>query len=166
MIDEGCGYLNSEYDDFCEKLRYLNVTANSYCVTIDDYLRRTDLIPSIVTSGAKGHVETMDMFFDKLNDRSNRLSDTQVESSIEHMNRYISSGQKIRHTGREQFVLVNCEGELKTSFGTLYLNTKPYADFKPFFAAFTFMFNEASLHECLKDLLELEALYDGCNDKN
>lgn len=156
MIDAGCGYLTAEYDDFCEKLRYLNEHSNCYCVTLDDYLRRTDLIPSIVASGAKGHVETMDMFFDKLNDRSNRLSSSHVELSIEQMNRYISSGQKIRHTGREQFVLVYCEGELKSSFGTLFLNTKPYADFKPFFSAFTFMFNEASLKECLKDLLSAE----------
>ncbi|KAE9521746.1 hypothetical protein AGLY_017857 [Aphis glycines] len=158
MIDAGCGYLTREYHEFCEQLRYLNATNNSYCVTLDDYLRRTDTIPSIVASGAKGHVETMDMFFDKLNDRSTRLSATQVESSIEQMNRYISSGQKIRHSGREQFVLVYCEGELKSMFGSLFLNTKPYADLKPFFSAFTFMFNEASLMECVKDLISTEIL--------
>lgn len=156
MMDVGCGYLNAEYDDFCEKLRYLNAQETSYCLTIDDYLRRTDRIPSIVASGAKGHVEFMDMFFDKLNGRSNRLSNSQVESSIVQINRYILSGRKIRHTAREQFVLVYCEDELKSSFGKLFLNTKPYADFKPFFSSCTFMFNEASLKECLKDLLSAE----------
>lgn len=152
MIEAGCGYLKREYVEFCKVLRELNETKNSYCITLDDLLQNTDTISSIVRSGAKGHDETMKMFFDKLYDNSTSLSENQTQSSIEQMNRYITSGQRLRQNGRTQFILIYCESELKSSFGTVFLNTVPYVDFKPFFSNFAFMFNEASLNECVTDL--------------
>lgn len=152
MIEAGCGYLKSEYDEFCTVLRKLNKTRNSYCITLDDLFRRTDTVSSIVESGAKGHSETMKMFFDKLHDNFIGLSDNQMQSSIDQMNRYITSGQRLRHNGRTQFILIYCMSEIKSSFGTVFLNSLPYVDFKPFFSNFAFMFNEASLNECIKDL--------------
>lgn len=153
MIEAGCGYLETEYRRFCQLLQTLNKTNNSYCITLDDILQKTDTIESIVESGAKGHAETMKMFFDKLYDNSMRLAANQTQTSIDQMNRYITSGQRLRHNGRTQFILIYCESELKSSFGTIFLNSLPYVDFKPYFANFTFMFNEASLNECVKDLI-------------
>lgn len=152
MIDAGCGYLYTEYSDFCRKLQHLNRTANTYCVTVSDLLRETPLISSIVDSGAKGYTESMNLFFDKLSDGSVRLPNSHLDLAIEQMNRYISSGQQVRNDGRERFILIYSESELKISFGTVFLNTKPYADVKPLFSTFAFMFNEASLNECINDL--------------
>ncbi|XP_025200469.1 uncharacterized protein LOC112598284 [Melanaphis sacchari] len=152
MIEAGCGYLKSEYDEFCMVLRNLNETRNTYCITVDDLLQTTDTVSSVVQSGAKGHEETMKMFFDRLYDNSTSLSENQQRSAIEQMNRYIVSGQRLRQTGRTQFILIYCESELKSSFGTVFLNSTPYVDFKPLFSNFAFMFNEASLNECIKDL--------------
>lgn len=155
MIEAGCGYLAEEYDEFCDMLRLLNRTRNSYCLTLDDLLGESALIPSIVESGAKGQKETMKLFFDKLYDNSVRLPDNQPQTSIDQMNRYISSGQLLRHNGRTQFILIYCESELKSSLGTVYLNGLSYVDFKPFVSNFAFMFNEASMSECIKDLSAL-----------
>lgn len=152
MIEAGCGFLEKEYNEFCTVLRRLNDTHNSYCITLDDLLQKTNAVPGIVESGVKGHVETMRMFFDKLYDNSVCLPDRRA--SIEQMNRYITSGQRLRLNGRTQFIFIYCESELKCSFGTVFLNTIQFVDFKPYFSNFTFMFNEASLNECLKDLMD------------
>lgn len=151
MIEAGCGYLRNEYTEFCQQVRHLNANNNTYCLTVRDLMRETSLIMDVVKSEAKGYAETLGQFFDKLNDGSHQLSDEHLDGSIEQMNRYISSGQQVRQDGRERFILIYSESELKVSFGTVFLNTKPYADFKPMFSTFAFMFNEASLNECVND---------------
>lgn len=62
----------------------------------------TNVISSIVASGAKGHEETVRLLFDNL--RSDRTLCDQKVAMIDQMNRYISSSQNLRLTGRNQFI--------------------------------------------------------------
>lgn len=52
----------------------------------------------------------------------------------------------------ERLQILYIESELESSFGTVYLNAKTFANIKPSSATFTFMFNEASLDERFDDI--------------
>lgn len=152
MIEAGCGYLCKEYDQFCALIRQLNNDIPIKLLSFDDVLGITTRLADIIVSGTKGHIESLEMFKNSLTNKSSRTLGEQLEPSRKQMSRYITSGQQLRSTGRERFILLYSESELKSSFGTIYLNTKPFVNVKPFYAAFVLMFNEASIEECLKDL--------------
>lgn len=152
MIQAGCGYLYREYDDFCSLIRQLNNDVPVQLLSFDDILGKTSRLTDIILSGTKGHMESLEMFRNSLTNKSCRTLDEQLEPSRKQMSRYITSGQQLRTTGRERFILLYSESELKSSFGTIYLNTKPFVNVKPFYASFVLMFSEASIVECLKDL--------------
>lgn len=153
MIDAGCGYLRSEYEDFCRLLVEINSRTERFCVTLDDLTRDTNVISSIVESGAKGHEETMRALFENL--RSDRTLCDQKAAMIDQMNRYITSSQNLRSTGRNQFISLYAAHDLTAMMGCVYVNKRFYADYKPFASVGTLMFNEGSLDEFLQDLKRL-----------
>lgn len=154
MIDAGCGYLSQEYDKFCSTIRTLNHRPVNL-LTFDDVIGRTNGLRDIVMSSTKSHLETLESFYRIVNNKENRSLKEQLAPSLKQMSRYITSGQNLRETGRERFILLYSEGELKSSFGTIYVNTKAFADLKTFFPVFLFMFSEASLSEFIKDIESL-----------
>lgn len=150
MIDAGCGYLRDEYEDFCRLLVEINSRKERFCVTLDDLACDTNLISSIIESGAKGHEETVRLLFDNL--RSDRTLCDQKAAMVDQMNRYISSSQNLRLTGRNQFISLYAAHDLTAMMGFVYVNKQFYADFKPFASVCTLMFNEGSLDEFVADL--------------
>lgn len=153
MIDAGCGYLRTEYENFCRLLAQINSRKERFCVTLDDLACDTNVISSIVASGAKGHEETLRLLFDNL--RSDRTLCDQKVAMIDQMNRYISSSQNLRLTGRNQFISLYAAHDLIAFLGCVYVNKHFFADFKPFASVFTLMFNEGSLEEFVEDLKRL-----------
>lgn len=153
MIDAGCGYLRTEYEDFCRLLIEINSRKEKFCVTLDDLTLATDVIPSIVESGAKGHKETLHILFDNL--RSDRTLFEQKTDMIDQMNRYITSSQELRHTGRNQFISLYAAHDMTVILGCVYLNKRFYADYKPFASVGTLMYNKGSLDEFIQDLKQL-----------
>lgn len=153
MIDAGCGYLRTEYEIFCRLLHEINSRKEKFCVTLDDLMLATDTIPGIVESGAKGHNETLHALFDNL--RSDRTLFDQKKDMIDQMNRYISSSQELRHTGRNQFVSLYAAHDMTVVMGCVYVNKRFYADYKPFASVGTLMYNEGSLDEFIEDLKQL-----------
>lgn len=153
MIDAGCGYLRTEYEDFCRLLLEINARKEKFCVTLDDLTLATDIIPSIVASGAKGHNESLRMLFDNL--RSNRTLFEQKQDMVDQMNRYITSSQELRHTGRNQFISLYAAHDMTVIMGCVYVNKRFYADYKPFASVGVLMYNEGSLNEFIEDLKQL-----------
>lgn len=153
MIDAGCGYLRTEYEEFCRLLLEINSRKEKFCVTLDDLVLSTDILPSIVESGAKGHNETLHMLINNL--RSNRTLFDQKKDMIDQMNRYISSSQELRHTGRNQFISLYAAHDMTAVLGCVYVNKRFYADYKPFASVGTLMYNEGSLNEFIEDLKNL-----------
>lgn len=150
MIDAGCGYLRTEYEEFCLLLLEINSRDETTCVTLDDLVLKTDILPGIVKSGAKGHNESLHMLFDNL--RYNRTLSEQRKDMIDQMNRYISSSQELRHTGRNQFISLYAAQDMTVIMGCVYVNKRFYADYKPFASVGTLMYNEGSLDEFIEDL--------------
>lgn len=153
MIDAGCGYLRTEYENFCHLLAQINSRKERFCVTLDDLACDTNVISSIVASGAKGHEETVRLLFDNL--RSDRTLCDQKVDMIDQMNRYISSSQNLRLTDRNQFISLYAAHDLIAFLGCVYVNKHFFADFKPFTSVLTLMFNEGSLEEFVEDLKRL-----------
>lgn len=153
MIDAGCGYLRSEYEEFCRLLVEINSRKELFCVTLDDLALDTNVISSIVESGAKGHDETMRLLIDNLH--SDLTLCDRKTAMIDQMNRYITSSQNLRLTGRNQFISLYAAHDLMGVMGCLFVNKSFYADYKPFASVGTLMFNEGSLDEFIKDLKRL-----------
>ncbi|KAE9530100.1 hypothetical protein AGLY_011562 [Aphis glycines] len=126
MIEAGCGYLHQEYDEFCTLLRHLNNNVIITPLTFDNVIGKTERLTDIIRSGTKGHMETLNVFQQSMFNNINRSLEEQIRPSKEQMSRYITSGQELRSTGRERFILLYSQSELKSSFGTIYLNNKPY----------------------------------------
>lgn len=150
MIEAGCGYLREEYEEFCRLLVEINSRKETSCVTLDDVEKDTGVIRGIVQSGAKGHDETLDMLYEGL--RSERTLWDQKSAMVEQMNRYISSSQTLRHTGRSLFVSLYAAHDLTTFLGCVYVNKRLYADYRPFASVGPLMFNKGSLDEFIADL--------------
>jgi len=159
MLDAGHGYLRDEYSKFCDLVDELN-ERNVYAVTFDDLCGTTNLIDSIVASEAKGHQESVRVFRDKLFHTSSQFSDEcHRQDSNKQMNRYIKSSVEVRNIGRESFILINGQQDLKIAAGVVTLNNINYADLKPSAGFLTFLQNYASFDQYTKDLLDAVRSY-------
>lgn len=71
MIEAGCSYLYTEYDEFCALIRQLNNDIPVKLLSFDDVLGNTTRLADIIVSVAKGHMEFLDLFRNSLTNRSN-----------------------------------------------------------------------------------------------
>uniref|UniRef100_A0A0C9PLM8 HgbA_0 protein n=1 Tax=Fopius arisanus TaxID=64838 RepID=A0A0C9PLM8_9HYME len=154
MIDAGCGYLRNEYEEFLERLMSYNKNPNHTYITADDLILKTNRLPSIVTSGAKGRHEHLNLLLNKISDNNTTLSDCEADM-IELVNRYIKSSQDLSHNGRNQFASLYAATDLIIMNGKIFLNKVFICDYSPFASCGTFMWSDASLTLFTEDLLRL-----------
>lgn len=156
MLEAGCGYLSDEFDSFCQTLVDLNrrfdeKNPQQGLVTAYDLAILTDVIPSIVRSGAKGHQESLELFINNL--RTNRTLLENKNDMIDQLNRYISSSQELSRTGRAHFSLHCAAHDLVVNGGLVFVNKLLVADYRTFGSAITFSFKKASLDAFINDLI-------------
>lgn len=153
MLDAGHGFLRNEYKEFCKLIDNLN-DQNVYVVTLSDLIGdKSSLIDSIVNSEAKGHHESIQIFRKKLFNSSIVFDDEQHQrDSKKQMNRYINSSIEVRNIGRESFILIIGQQDIKIAAGVVSLNNINYADMKPFAGFLTFLNNYASYDQFIIQL--------------
>jgi hypothetical protein len=153
----GITYLKEEFNMF--RKRYKNLKQETL-ITLDDMLMRNDTLHSIVESGAKGSMMSLNVFFENLirddDPTSLRLQERKTEM-MEQMNRYIDSSTLLSKTGRSQFVLLTAFEDLIVLSGIVYLNGRPLLDMRDASLSFSLMFDEAALcaffDDCMYDFL-------------
>ncbi|CAH0393254.1 unnamed protein product [Bemisia tabaci] len=150
MIEAGCGYRRQEYETFTEKLLLINSRQERHCLTIDDVLGHKAALTEVVDSGAKGHREMIPILTDSI--KSNNTMHDKCLEMREQLNRYITSGQELRQSGRGQFNCIYASEDLTMVNGCLFLNKDFAFDLKPFTCSYTLRYSEASLKEFLEDL--------------
>lgn len=152
MMDAACSYLKTEYKQFRSLMIEYNKKSPNRFVTIDDILGKTDLLPSIIESGAKSNPEALKQLKSDLYHLST-LEDKRTDMEFQ-MNRYIQSGQQLSQKGRTQFVALQAMHDEIAYFGFLYLNKVLLADFNNCSSTYCLLFNEASLKLFVTDLLD------------
>lgn len=155
MINAGCGYLRNEFEPFVQRLIELNRENRHSYVTADDLLLKTNRLPSIISSEAKGSKEHLCILMNKIMDNKTTLRDCEGEM-ISLVNKYITSSQELSRNGRNQFAALYAGSDLIVMHGQIYLNKVFIADYSEFPAAGTFMWSTASLTLFTEDLLNLK----------
>lgn len=153
-MDALCGYMMHEFDSFMHELARINRNDESTYVTTHDLLLKTNRVPSIITSGAKGTKDHLTLLFQKLTDHDTTLKECESEM-IELNNKYITSNQELSRNGRNQFVSLYACNDLVAMMGRIYLNKVLYADYQEFASCATFMWSRASLELFADDLFAL-----------
>lgn len=157
MNEAAAGYLCEEYDEFQEALRLHALNETPTYITVDDILLNTDRLPSIVTSGAKGNMDLINLLLSNLsNDESltgkvKTLTDKKKDM-LELCNKYITSSQDLSRNGRKQFAALYAAHDLVSLFQYIFINKQVYADYSRFASAGTFLFNKATLELFVRDL--------------
>nr|UBR58404.1 LEF-9 protein [Oryctes rhinoceros nudivirus] len=160
MNEAAAGYLCEEYDEFQEALRLHTLNETPTYVTVDDILLNTDRLPSIVTSGAKGNMDLINLLLSNIsNDASltgkvKTLTDKKKDM-LELCNKYITSSQDLSRNGRKQFAALYAAHDLVSLFQYIFINKQAYADYSRFASAGTFLFNKATLELFVRDLKAL-----------
>jgi len=149
--DASSGYLRDEYDDFQRNLMHLNAINELSFITIDDLTLRSNKLHSIITSGAKGNHELLNMFLSNITNMPS-LSEYK-KNMIDLCNKYIVSNQDLSRNGRKQFIALYASQDLITFNENIYINKIFYANYSFFASAGMFMFNEVSLELFFEDLL-------------
>lgn len=154
IIDAGCGYLRSEYEAFLERLIEINKRSTHSYVTTDDLLLKTDRLPSIIQSGAKGTLEHLNVLLHRIADNKTTLHDCESDM-IALVNKYVSSSQELSHNGRNQFATLYAAADLIIMNGRVYHNKTFLADYRSFGSIGAFMWSNASLQLFTEDLFSL-----------
>lgn len=154
MIDAGCGYLREEYELFLDKLIEINARPHHTYVTANDLLLRTDRLPSIFESGAKGTREHLKILLNRIADNRTTLQDCESDM-IALVNKYVSSSQELSRNGRNQFASLYAGSDLIIFDGMVYHNKLLLADYTTFGSVGALMWSTASLQLFTEDLFSL-----------
>ncbi|UDM55435.1 Lef-9 [Phenacoccus solenopsis nudivirus] len=158
MLEAGSSFLKDEFAEFTKTLDDIN-QRNVYVITFDDLLGRTERISSIVKSEAKGHKKSIEEFNRRLFDRDLKFKNFEHQrESKNQMNKYINSSVNVQNIGRESFILINSQQDLKINTGNVFLNNVPFADLKPSAAFMTLINNNASYDQFYKAIFESDEL--------
>lgn len=156
MNEASAGYLCNEYDEFQDALRQHAINEIPKYITVDDILLKTDRLETIVSSGAKGSVDLIELLLKNISSAEDAPTLTSKKKEmLELCNKYITSSQELSSTGRKQFASLFAAQDLVVLFSLIYINKVCYADFGDFASAATFLFNKASLQLFIRDLKEL-----------
>lgn len=159
MLQAGCGYLSEEYKKFTNLLNEINGRPIIQTVTLNDILQKTNKLENVVKSGARGHLESLKVLRRNLTSSSKMID--QEKEMLHQMNRYITSGQTLRTTGRQQFISLTAYHDVTIMLGIIYLNKYAFVNYRPFgISLMTLLFNGPSLREFVKDLR------NECNNSN
>lgn len=151
LIEAGCSYYRDEYNKWRSDLIEFYKNKPTRYVGIDDILMKTNLLPSIVLSGAKPNIASLDQFTKDLHS-SYTIHEKFSEMEFQ-MNRYIQSGQTLSQKGRVQFIALQSQHDLISIFGFVFINKYLLFDFNDCSIIYCFVFNYASL-KCFVDELE------------
>lgn len=155
MNDASAGYLSDEYDEFQQALIKHNETETRQYITVGDLLLKTNKLPSIVTSGAKGNVELIQMLLTNISSDNRRTLHDRRKDMLDLCNKYITSSQDLSRNGRKQFASLYAAHDLISHFSNIYINKCCFANYNNFASAGTLLFNNASLELFLQDLIDL-----------
>lgn len=151
--EAAAGYLSDEYDVVQEALRQHAENENPTYITIDDLLLKTDRLATIVSSGAKGHLESIKSLL--LNISSTDTLTDKRKDMLDLCNKYITSSQDLSRNGRKQFAALFAAHDLISLNGNIFINKMCYASYRDYASAGTFLFNQASLKLFLAELRSL-----------
>nr|WOJ45404.1 lef-9-like protein [Apis mellifera nudivirus] len=154
MIDAGCGYLRDEYVAFLERLIDINKRPRHTYITANDLLLKTDRLPSIIQSGAKGTHEHLKILLNRIADNRTTLHECENDM-IALVNKYVSSSQELSRNGRNQFASLYASTDLIIFNGKVYHNKIFLADYTLFGSIGAFMWSAASLQLFVEDLFSL-----------
>lgn len=120
MIAAGCSYLRKEYEVFRDRLIELNRIPTKKHVTIDDVFGHTDLLESIVKSGAKTNIESVNIFLSDLFSR--KTLDDRKKDMLDQTNTYLESGRSLSREGRTSFVSLTATNDLMVHMFSIFHN--------------------------------------------
>lgn len=153
LLELGISIRSDEFNALYETLKSIISLPKINALTIDDVLLETNILTSIVNSGAKGTREHLDMLL------TNLYTCPDLEQLKEKMVRqyklYISSSRNLGLNGRSQFSCLYAIHDLIILHGNVCLNKIILADYKTSGIMFSFMFTQAALDYTLKDLESL-----------
>lgn len=149
------GYLSDEYDEFQHALRVHNKNEAPSFVTVADLCLKTDRLPSVVTSGAKGSFELISMLLSNISTSNAKSFADRKKEMLDLSNKYISSSQDLSRNGRKVFASLYAAHDLVVFFHNIYLNKQCMANYSQFASTGTMLFNNASLDLFISDLKSL-----------
>ncbi|ATY70205.1 lef-9 [Tomelloso virus] len=155
MNEASAGYLCDEYDEFQEAMRLHALTETPTYITIDDILLKNDRLPTIVSSGAKGNLDLIDLLLKSISSVDGPSLTNKKTEMLNLCNKYITSSQELSRNGRKQFAALFAAHDLVCLFHNIYINKVCYADYMNFASAGTFLFNNASLTLFVNELEQL-----------
>lgn len=154
MNEAAAGYLSDESEVFFKFLSDFIGNEEMQFLTVDDLLLETTKLISIVTSGAKGSIEMIDMLLNGITEDVNLKE--KIKEHLKMYDKFIKSGKKLSIDGRKQFAVLCALQDLISYFSFICLDMHLLADYVQFATApMTFMYNEASLQLCWKDIKNL-----------
>lgn len=153
--EAGAGYLADEHDYFQELLRQHTENETPSYIKVSDILLETERLPSIVTSGAKGNINLIEMLLDNISSVNGKTLTDKTKDMIDLCNKYITSSQDLSRNGRKQFAALYSAHDLVSFNGNIYINKLCYANYEDFASAGTFLFNNTSLKLFVLDLKAL-----------
>lgn len=156
MNDAAAGYLSEAYDIFQEIMRLHALNEEPTYITVDDILLKSDRLATIVSSGAKGTYDLIELLLRNITSTKEKTLTTKVKDMLDLCNKYITSSQELSRTGRKQFAALFAAHDLVCFFEYIYINKRQYANYAYFASAGTFLFNNASYQLFLEDLKGLE----------
>lgn len=156
MNEAAAGYLSKEYDEFQAALCHHNKNEKATYLSVDDFCLDTNRIPSIVSSGAQTNPDLIPMALNNVSSKNSAKSLVDLEKDMLSLcNNYISSSIDLSRNGRKAFASLYALHDMVAFMFVIYINKVAYGNCARFASCFAFLFNEASLDLCVK---ELEAL--------
>jgi hypothetical protein len=150
LLELGISIRQKEFNSLYQKINHINSLPTITCLTIDDVLLKTNFLPSIVQSGAKGTEQHLEMLLKNLFTCPD--FDQLKEKMIRQYKLYITSSRNLGLNGRSQFSSLYAIHDLIILNGILCLNKTILADYKTSGIMFTYMYPKAALDQTLKDL--------------
>lgn len=144
------GYELDAYDDFQQLLIDITVNEPWSFITVNDLLLKTDRLPSIIRSGAKGTKYLLKLFLSKISS-TDTLFDLKKDL-IELYNKYVISSQDLSRDGRKQFTCNYASIDMVNENNFIYINKIVYADYSDFASAILLNINDSSMFAFVLDL--------------
>lgn len=149
------GYKVDAYEEFQQLLIDTTVNEPFTFITVDDLLLKTDRLPSIIRSCAKGTKYHLHYFLSKISSTDTLLD--LKRDLIELYNKYVISSQDLSRDGRKQFTCNYASIDMVNINNYIYINKVLYADYSDFASVTLLNMNESSLFTFV---LDLEHNYD------
>lgn len=146
-------YHSQSYASMQRNLMELSADAsNNRYISIFDLCGKGKNLTNIYESKAKGSIQMYEMLIKNLKRKTTLTEET--PNMIELYNKYIKSSQELSKNGRKQFVTLYAGHDMVAFSGNIYMNKIPLADLTTHPLAFTFMHNEGSLNNFVRDIID------------